>query len=199
MGLIIRHMVLFLLLSFSPSGFSQTLLVLGDSISAGYGLDVQKGWVNLLQKSLGTQHKVINASISGNTSADGLARLPLLLQQHSPDIVIVELGGNDGLRGYPLTGMQQNLSKIIQASQQAGAKVVLMGMQIPPNYGKRYTEQFENSFPALAKQHNILLLNKFLESVVLKPGYLQEDGIHPSEIAQAELRDKVLQAVKPLL
>lgn len=199
MGFITRLMGLFLLLSFSQAGFTQTLLVLGDSISAGYGIERQQGWVNLLQQSLTTQHKVINGSVSGNTSADGLARLPLLLQQHSPDIVIVELGGNDGLRGYPLITLQKNLGRIIQLSQQAGAKVLLIGMQIPPNYGKRYSEQFQNSYPALANQYKVNLLPLFLESVVLKPGYIQNDGIHPAAIAQPELRDKVLSALSGML
>ena len=199
MGFITRLIGLLFLLAFSQMGFTQTLLVLGDSISAGYGIEVQQGWVNLLQQSLGAKHRVINGSISGNTTADGLARLPLLLQQHTPDIVIVELGGNDGLRGYPLIGLQKNLGKIIQASQQAGAQVLLIGMQIPPNYGKRYSEQFQNSYPAIASQYKVKLLPLFLESVALKPGYIQDDGIHPSAIAQAELRDKVLSALSGML
>lgn len=199
MGFITRLIGLLFLLAFSQMGFTQTLLVLGDSISAGYGIEVQQGWVNLLQQSLGAKHRVINGSVSGHTTADGLARLPLLLQQHTPDIVIVELGGNDGLRGYPLIGLQKNLGKIIQASQQAGAQVLLIGMQIPPNYGKRYSEQFQNSYPAIASQYKVKLLPLFLESVALKPGYIQDDGIHPSAIAQPELRDKVLSALSGML
>lgn len=197
-GYLRAFLCLLLLSGISQAAAAKKILVLGDSISAGYGIEVQKGWVNLLQLSLGSAHQVINASISGNTSGDGLNRLPPLLQQHKPDIVVVELGGNDGLRGYPLNGMQKNLGQIIQVSQRAGAKVLLIGMQIPPNYGKRYSEQFQNSYPALASQYKVNLLPLFLESVALKPGYIQNDGIHPAEIAQPELRDKVLQALQKL-
>jgi acyl-CoA thioesterase I len=199
MGFISRTITLHLLLLFSPLVFSKTLLVLGDSISAGYGIEVQQGWVHLLQQSLGSQHTVINGSISGNTSGDGLARLPLLLNTHKPDIVIVELGGNDGLRGYPLTVLQKNLRSIIEQCQRVGANILLVGMQIPPNYGKRYSQQFQDVYPALAKQFQISLLPIFLESVVLKPGYIQNDGIHPTAIAQPELKDKVLSALQHLL
>ena len=129
---------------------SATLLVLGDSISAGYGIDAGKGWVDLMQHQLGDEHRVINASISGDTTGGGLSRLDTLIDEHQPDFVLIELGGNDGLRGYPIPRMEQNLRAMIDLSRANDSQPILFGMQIPPNYGKRYSDQFANVFPKLA-------------------------------------------------
>ncbi|MBB6523570.1 arylesterase [Pseudoteredinibacter isoporae] len=170
-----------------PSG-KRTLMVLGDSISAAYGMKPEEGWVALLDKRLATQNiSTVNASISGETTAGGLARLEALLAKYQPDWVIVELGGNDGLRGYPVNRMKANLAGIIEQSQSASADVLLIGMQIPPNYGKRYTRMFSEAYPALAEQYGITLVPTFLESVAVKPDAMQEDGIHPNASAQDQL------------
>lgn len=177
---------------------SSTLLVIGDSISASYGMPEQQGWVSLLkaefEETMPSWH-VVNASISGETTAGGLARLPKLLAHHQPRIVVIELGGNDGLRGYPLGSMKNNLRKMIDLSHAAGAAPILLGIRIPPNYGPRYTEQFFNSFGEVANQTATPLIPFFLENVVLKKGMIQEDGIHPSAAAQPVLLD----TVRPLI
>ncbi|WP_299774792.1 arylesterase [uncultured Pseudoteredinibacter sp.] len=167
---------------------SQNLLVLGDSISAAYGMKPEEGWVALLEEKL-QQYDVgtVNASISGETTAGGLARMPALIEKYSPRWVIVELGGNDGLRGYPIGRMKANLANIIEQSQAAKAQVLLIGMQIPPNYGKRYTRLFSEAFPELAKKYEVSLVPTFLESVAVKPDAMQSDGIHPNSSAQGAL------------
>ena len=169
-------------------------LVVGDSISAAFGLDTTQGWVALLQKRLDQQGKriqVVNASISGDTSAGGLARLPALLAKHRPALVMIELGGNDGLRGTPLAQLQQNLADMISASQTSGAQVMLLGMRLPPNYGKRYTEGFAGVYEQLAASHQVPLLPFFLEGVGGVPGLMQADGIHPTADAQPRLLDNL--------
>ncbi|GAA6153602.1 arylesterase [Pseudoteredinibacter isoporae] len=170
------------------SADKRTLMVLGDSISAAYGMKPEEGWVALLNQRLAAQNiNTVNASISGETTAGGLARLEALLDKYQPDWVIVELGGNDGLRGYPIARMKANLAGIIEQSQTANAGVLLIGMQIPPNYGKRYTRLFSEAYPALAEQYDITLIPTFLESVAVKPDAMQEDGIHPNANAQDQL------------
>ena len=134
---------------------SATLLVLGDSISAGYGIDAGKGWVDLMQHQLGDEHRVINASISGDTTGGGLSRLDTLIDEHQPDFVLIELGGNDGLRGYPIPRMEQNLRAMIDLSRANDSQPILFGMQIPPNYGKRYSDQFASVFPKLAAEEQV--------------------------------------------
>lgn len=174
----------------------RTLLVLGDSISAAYGMKPDEGWVVLLREKLSAQDiNTVNASISGETTAGGLARVPSLLDQYQPSWVIVELGGNDGLRGYPITRMKQNLADIIEKSQAADAEVLLIGMQIPPNYGKRYTKLFSDAFPSLAKRFGIELVPTFLESVAVKPDAMQADGIHPNASAQKHLLEVAWPAI----
>ena len=173
---------------------AEVWLVVGDSISAAFGLDTAQGWVALLQKRLDQQGKriqVVNASISGDTSAGGLARLPALLAKHRPALVMIELGGNDGLRGTPLTQLQQNLAGMISASQTSGAQVLLLGMRLPPNYGKRYTEGFAGVYEQLAATHQVPLLPFFLEGVGGVPGLMQADGIHPTADAQPRLLDNL--------
>jgi len=173
---------------------AEVWLVVGDSISAAFGLDTAQGWVALLQKRLDQQGRsiqVVNASISGDTSAGGLARLPALLAKHRPALVMIELGGNDGLRGTPLAQLQQNLADMISASQTSGAQVMLLGMRLPPNYGKRYTEGFAGVYEQLAATHRVPLLPFFLEGVGGVPGLMQADGIHPTADAQPRLLDNL--------
>ncbi|PYC20083.1 arylesterase [Pseudomonas mosselii] len=179
-----------------------TLLVVGDSISAGFGLDTRQGWVNLLQQQLkkeGFDDQVVNASISGDTSAGGQARLPALLAAHKPDLVVLELGGNDGLRGQPPQQLQQNLAAMIDQSRQAGAKVLLLGMRLPPNYGVRYTAAFAQVYEQLAVDKKVPLVPFFLEGVGGVPELMQADGIHPAATAQQRLLENAWPAIKPLL
>lgn len=168
------------------SGDLTRILVLGDSLSAGYGIDIQQGWVNLLAQELTQLHKVsiTNASVSGETSSGGLARLPALLAQHQPAIVILELGGNDGLRGQPLKLLEKNMQAMIDKSKASGAHVILAGMQIPPNYGARYANQFKALYPKLAAQNQLTLIPFLLEDVAGHSDLIQQDGIHPTAEAQ---------------
>ena len=195
------------LLMFAANAYSapKTLLVLGDSLSAEYGLARGSGWVALLDKRL-QQEKigtgvtaVINASISGETTIGGKTRLPALLSKHAPDVVIIELGANDALRGLQLSATQANLQALIDMARAAKAKVVLVGMQIPPNYGADYTSKFSQLFPAAAKQNKTALVPFFLKDVADKPALFQADRMHPNEQAQQTLLDNVWPALKPLL
>lgn len=161
------------------------LLILGDSLSAAYGLKQEQGWVSLLQDAWQDQGiKLVNAAISGETTDGALARLPRLLEQHSPTHIFVELGGNDGLQGHPVTKMRDNLEKIIQLSQSSEVKVILQQMQIPTNYGKRYTQMFTDTFTDLAAEYQLTLLPFFLENIALDKSLMQRDGIHPTAEAQ---------------
>ena len=190
------------LMCMAQNAAAGTILIVGDSISAGFGLDTRLGWVSLLEQRLereGHDDRVINASISGDTSAGGQARLPALLTEHKPDVVIVELGGNDGLRGQLPAQLQQNLAAMIDAAKTAGAKVLLLGMQLPPNYGVRYTEAFARVYTQLADEKQIALVPFFLEGVGGHPELMQADGLHPAAAAQQRLLDNVWPALKPLL
>ena len=190
------------LMCMAQTATAGTILIVGDSISAAFGLDTRLGWVSLLEQRLkeqGYDDKVVNASISGDTSAGGLARLPALLAEHKPEVVIVELGGNDGLRGQLPAQLKQNLAGMIDASQQAGAKVLLLGMQLPPNYGARYTQSFAAVYAELGKEKKVTLVPFFLEGVGGKPELMQADRIHPAAGAQGLLLDNVWPALKPLL
>src|SRR3990167_7472484 len=163
-----RITALVALLLWAQGAVAGTLLVLGDSISAAFGLDTRQGWVSLLEQRLaaeGFAYQVVNASVSGDTSAGGLARLPTLLAEHRPQLVIVELGGNDGLRGQAPAQLQQNLAAMVQQSQKIGAKVLILGMQLPPNYGVRYTTAFAAVFPQVANQTGAALVPFLLEGV----------------------------------
>jgi acyl-CoA thioesterase-1 len=180
-----------------------TILVVGDSISAAYGLDVKVGWVNLLQVKLNNSdyphYQVINASVSGNTTGDGAGRLPELLNVHQPDIVIIELGGNDGLRGYPIKIMTRNLQQMVDLSLAAKAKVLLAGIEIPPNYGSQYTALFRQGFQTVAETNSIVFLPFILEGVATAPELMQNDGIHPVAAAQPRMLDNVWDYLQPLL
>lgn len=179
-----------------------TLLVLGDSISAAFGLDTRQGWVSLLEQRLageGFAYRVVNASVSGDTSAGGLARLPTLLAEHRPDLLIVELGGNDGLRGQPPAQLQQNLAAIIQSARASGARVLLLGMQLPPNYGARYNALFSQVYADVAGAAQVPLVGFFLDGVGGVPALMQGDGIHPNAAAQPRLLDNLWPQLKPLL
>ncbi len=190
------------LMCMAQNAAAGTVLIVGDSISAGFGLDTRLGWVSLLEQRLrseGFTDKVVNASISGDTSAGGQARLPALLAEHKPELVILELGGNDGLRGQLPAQLQQNLASMIDSSRASGAKVLLLGMQLPPNYGVRYTKAFAEVYRNLAEEKNIPLVPFFLEGVGGNPELMQADGIHPAAVAQGKLLENVWPTLKPLL
>ncbi|MNZ72220.1 Esterase TesA precursor [compost metagenome] len=190
------------LLLLAQQAAAQTLLVVGDSISAGLGLDTGQGWVSLLEKRLkekGYDYRVVNASISGDTSAGGLARLPALLAEEKPELVVIELGGNDGLRGMAPMHLQQNLAAMVSASRDSGAKVILLGMRLPPNYGERYTQAFAQVFQQVAEQQKVALVPFFLERVGGNPQLMQPDGIHPAADAQPLLLENLWPTLKPLL
>lgn len=173
-----------------------TILVFGDSLSAAYGIPRDRGWVTLLQQAR-PDWQVVNASVSGETTAGGVRRLDAALRQHRPDIVILELGANDGLRGTPIAAIEANLAQLIRQSQRAQAKVLLLGMQLPPNYGPDYTRQFRELFPKLAKRYHAALLPFMLEGV--PPEQFQADNLHPTAAAQAGILRHLLPALKPLL
>lgn len=178
----------------------QTILVFGDSLSAAYGIPRESGWVNLLQQELERSHpqyQVVNASISGETVSGGRQRITQALRQHSPGIVILELGANDGLRGKPIADIDKNLSALIQQSLKGNRKVLLVGMQLPPNYGKNYTDQFKAIYPRLAQRHNVALVPFMLEYVL--PEQFQADNLHPTASAQAQILQTILAKLKPLL
>jgi acyl-CoA thioesterase-1 len=178
---------------------SPRLLILGDSLSAAYGMAPEKGWVALLTRDLADRANIINASVSGETTEGGLQRLPGLLQELAPDVVVLELGGNDGLRGYPLSRIRNTLSEMITLSRESGAKILLVGMRIPPNYGRRYSLGFENIYPALAKGHELPLLPFLLEGIAGDATLMQNDGIHPNAQAQPAMAAKVGNALQPIL
>lgn len=162
----------------------KTVLIIGDSISAAFGLDPAKGWVQIIANKFEGDLNIVNASISGDTTTGGRYRLPKALDAHQPDLVIIELGGNDGLRGTPIPTIKANIASMIQDSKNAGASVLLMGMKIPPNYGERYTQLFETMYRELAIEYETLFIPFFLEGAVGLPDMMQADGIHPTEKAQ---------------
>lgn len=181
---------------------SQTVLIVGDSLSAGFGVDADKSWVALLQNRLVSQgygYRVVNASISGDTTDGGLRRLPRALAQHNPSVVLIELGGNDGLRGTPVDIIRTNLARMIELSRDTGARVLLAGMLMPPNYGSAYTQSFANVYKELAGTYGIALIEFFMDNVVLDPLLMQPDGIHPNEAGQPVLLDNVWPVLEPEL
>jgi len=178
------------------------ILVFGDSLSAGYGLRPDEGWVPLLQKRLQAQGyvtEVINASVSGETSGGGAQRLPRALELHKPGIVILELGANDGLRGLPIAAIRANLDKMIRSIQAAGARPLLVGTRLPPNYGPRYTTDFYRMYGDLAHQERVPLVPFLLEAVALKPDLMQPDGLHPNARAASLVLNTVWPWLSPLL
>lgn len=181
---------------------AKTILVFGDSLSAGYKLVQGEGWVELLDNKLnqnGKKFQFINASISGETTGGGLSRLPDTLQRTRPDIVIIELGANDGLRGYPIKTFKQNLSDIIKLSQKANAEILLLGMHIPPNYGQRYTDMFYQTYQDLAKEYKVAMVPFFLEGVATNDKLMQADGLHPNAKGQPYILENVLIHLQALL
>jgi acyl-CoA thioesterase-1 len=205
-----RFIVMLLCLWFAwPAAAAQStprqepvILVYGDSLSAGYGVAVEKGWVSLLANRMhseGYGFRVVNASVSGETTTGGLARLPHALAAHSPSIVIVELGANDGLRGLPLATTRENLEATLSLAAGDKRTVVLLGMRMPPNYGERYTSGFAALFPELARTHHASLVPFFLDGVADRPALMQADGMHPNERGQPVLLDNVWPVLKPLL
>lgn len=188
--------------SLSARAEAPVILVLGDSLGAGYGIPVERGWVNLLQlrlKERGFPHRVVNASISGDTTSGGLSRLPAALELHRPAIVVLELGANDGLRGQPPMAMSRNLSRMIERSQQAGARVLLAEMRIPPNYGPLYAQKFQATFGELAQHYAIPLIPFLLDGVAGNPALIQDDGLHPRAEAQPRILDNVWAVLEPAL
>lgn len=180
----------------------RVLLVVGDSLSAGYGIDIREGWVGLLQRRLeqrGWSWRVVNGSISGDTTAGGLARLPRLLVEHRPELVIIELGSNDGLRGLSFEGISANLREMIAAARQAGAQALLVGGRLPPNYGTAYTEAFHRLFLDLAAAEQVPLVPFLMEGVAREISLMQADGHHPNAAAQPRLLENVWSVLEPLL
>lgn len=188
--------------AFAAEPDEPTVLIVGDSLSAGYGLRPGQGWVSLLERRLdaeGYPHRVVNASISGETTRGALARLPHALEIHDPDIVVIELGANDGLRGFPPEVMRENLLKLIGLSHDAGAHVLLLGMHLPVNYGQAYTERFHQVFVDIAKQHEVPFLPFFLDGVALQPEMMLDDGIHPNAEAQPKLLENIWPSLADML
>ena len=194
--------VLSCLCGWISSAQAQTLLVLGDSLSAGYQMPAEQSWPALLNEKWqqqGGEHKLINASISGETTQGGLARLPALLEEHKPDWVLIELGANDGLRGFAPAITRANLTKMVALAKASQAKTVLTQIQLPRNYGARYLQQFEQIFPELAQANGLPLMPFFLDDIVLRPELMMNDGIHPTAAAQPQIRDRVANFIEPLL
>lgn len=180
----------------------RTILVFGDSLSAAYGLRVEQGWVALLQQRLagtGYGYEIVNASVSGETTSGGLQRLPRTLQLHQPGILILELGANDGLRGLPLTTTRENLEKMIALARQSHARVLLVAMRIPPNYGPRYTTDFAQMYPEIASREHLPLVPFLLQSVALDPSRMQADGLHPNARGEPAVLDTLWPQLEPLL
>ena len=179
-----------------------TVLVIGDSLSAAYGMDMEQGWVHLLSEKLSDQSPgatVVNASISGDTTGGGAQRLPPLLEQHEPSVVIIELGGNDGLRAYPIKQMRANLATMTQASLEQGAKVLLLAAEAPPNLGRRYTTLFRESYSQLANDENVVALPFIVESIFLSSDLMQSDRTHPNATAQPLLLDVIWPTLTSLI
>ena len=181
---------------------AKSIVVVGDSISAGYGIEVDQGWVALLQKKLvkaNSDYKIINESISGDTSAGGLARIDRILATQKPAILLIQLGANDGLRGLSPVQMKDNLAEMARRAQKTGAKVMFLGMKIPPNYGKRYVDMFYNVYPELAKELDVPFVPFILEDVALNKNLMQADGLHPNAKAQPIVAGKIESYLFPLL
>ena len=191
--------LLFVFICVTQPARAETILVMGDSLSAAYGIPVEKGWVQLLRDRLGDQHSVINASISGETTSGGHSRFTALIDRHQPDIVILELGANDGLRGQPVATVRANLESMITQSEEIGAAVLLLGMKVPPNYGGRYAKMFEASFRDLADLYQLAWHPFFLDGVAGNPALIQADKLHPTAEAQPIMLDNIWPVLRPLL
>ena len=198
----LRILLLLILTAVTPVHAARTILVFGDSLSAGYGLPAGSGWVSLLEQRLKRDrldYTIVNASISGETTLGGRNRIADALAEHKPTVVIVQLGGNDGLRGNSIEETRRNLIAIVGASRKAGAKVLLVGMRIPPNYGKVYTRRFEALFAEVARQQNASLVPFMLQGFADKPEWFQSDGIHPAVEAQPRILDNIYRRLRALL
>jgi acyl-CoA thioesterase-1 len=194
MDFCMTRLISFLLIIFSCSASSNTILLLGDSLSAGYNMPVEQSWPTYLQAELKERnfdYSIVNASISGDTTGNGLDRLPQLLADNQPDWLVIELGANDGLRGFHPNTITKNLRQMILLGQQAGAKVALMQIQVPPNYGKRYSQAFADIYPKLTEEYRLPLLPFFLEHVILRDEWMMDDGLHPQPEAQPWIADFV--------
>ncbi len=199
-----RALLISFCLSFAAPAWSaaDSILVLGDSLSAAFGIDQRDGWVALLRERLtehGDEVQVVNASTSGNTTRAGLARLPRALDEHEPDLVIIELGGNDGLRGIGLDELRRNLSRLVELSQAAGARVLLIGVRLPANYGAPFIERFRAVFREVAEEYDIPLVPKFLAGVAERRELMQDDGIHPTAEAQRQMLDNIWPEIEALV
>jgi acyl-CoA thioesterase-1 len=200
----LRFLYLTIVLLFVPARWAaaETLLIVGDSLSAAYGIPVEDGWVALLQQQLATEHpgwNVVNASISGDTTANARARMPQAIDTHQPDVVVLELGGNDGLRGLSLQAMRDNLAAMIELAQAQHAAILLIGVDLPPNYGPQYTQKFRAIYRSLAADYQVALLPSLLDGVGTRTDLMQADGIHPNGKAQAGIAARVAEHLEPLL
>lgn len=199
LSLLFSHFVAWSMPAFAEN---PKIMVYGDSLSAAYGISPQQGWVSLLQKKLATEHyqyQIINASISGETTSGGLSRFQTSLTQVKPKIIILELGANDGLRGLPTQEMKANLNTMIEQGKKSGAKILLIGMRIPPNYGPQYTKLFSQSYAELSQKHKVPLVPFMLENVAAKADLIQEDGLHPNANAQTLVLNNIWPHLKNLL
>ena len=195
-------LILFLTFSYSIIAETKKLLILGDSISAGYGIKESENWVRLLETSLKRDSfdiDIVNSSVSGDTTIGGLSRIKNDLDQYSPDLVLIELGGNDALRGYPIKQIKSNLNKIIDECIKAGSTPIIMQIRIPPNYGKNYVQAFESIYPEIAEENNLKLLSFLLQEVALRKDLMQLDGIHPNANAQPTIAKQVRQELLDVL
>ncbi len=194
---------LLLFLPYSITAETKKLLILGDSISAGYGIKESKNWVTLLEKKLNEDNEntyiLVNASISGDTTSGGVSRIEKALNTHSPDFVLIELGGNDALRGYPIININQNIDQIINTVLRKNSKPILMQIKIPPNYGKKYVEAFENIYKNISSKYEIPLIDFILQNVALKKSLMQFDGIHPNEMAQPIMAEQIKSSLKKII
>lgn len=193
---------MFFVANLSLSALADTILIVGDSLSAAYGMPVEKGWVRLLQRRLSDDqypHTIVNASVSGDTTANALNRLPQAMTRHQPAIVVLELGGNDGLRGLSLAEMKRNLAAMIQLARQQDAEVLLIGVQLPPNYGPRYTEAFHAVYHDLAQEYGLSLVPSLVDGVGTRVDLMQADGIHPNSEAQPLIVARVWKQLRPLI
>jgi acyl-CoA thioesterase-1 len=198
----LNRILLLLFLILPNTASADIILIVGDSLSAAYGIPVEQGWVSLLQERLNTRgypYRIINDSISGDTTANARSRLARALASHEPAVVLLELGGNDGLRGLSLTAMKSNLSAMIASVQEAGAQVLLIGVQLPPNYGPVYTERFQAIYHELARERHLTLLPSMVDGIGTEQNLMQPDGIHPNATAQPLIRDRVWEELVPLL
>ena len=198
----LNRILLLLFLVLPNLAEARIILIVGDSLSAAYGIPVEQGWVALLQERLDSRDypcRIINASISGDTTANARARLSQALASHEPAVVLLELGGNDGLRGLSLTEMKSNLGAMISSVQETGAQLLLIGVQLPPNYGPRYTERFQAVYRELAVEHDLALLPSLVDGIGTEQKLMQQDGIHPNVSAQPLILDRVWEALLPLL